>query len=405
MRPSRLCRALCLVLNLTAVPALLPAMAAAATASPAAPTPSAARPARLEPFERAYAFASALDCDLNDKGQAQEAVVLEIGTYVSVDEALRRADAVEGWRRGVVYAELAALLAKEQRAAEARRLIERGEAFRGTVQGWPNARIGAHLANAAAALGEVESAETEAARFAAGDRQYNGRPAATAAAALAAAGRHDEAFAKLKPLDGSKDQDEIWWRTMGYVEIGRRSSGETRARALAAAVASASDVPGWRSAEARELIARELRLAGLPERARAVLGDAEAVVRAQSDAALPVKGPLMAALAREWARLGEKDRARRLLVDGEAVVPSAILIERPVIYADLAAGAHVLGDPALTARYYDRALALTEALLNGRPRALAAVEICRSLGREDVPLDAATRARLDALFKGLKAPW
>ena len=53
----------------------------------------------------------------------------------------------------------------------------------------------------------------------------------------------------------------------------------------------------------------------------------------------------------------------------------------------------------------DTALAEAEGLVNARPRALAVVTVLRALGRNDVRLDDETRARLDALYANLRAPW
>ncbi len=75
------------------------------------------------------------------------------------------------------------------------------------------------------------------------------------------------------------------------------------------------------------------------------------------------------------------------------------------IDADLASGYWVAGDEANAKRLYGRALTRAEALENARPRALAVVEICRSMGREQVPASPETRARLDALYAGLRDPW
>jgi hypothetical protein len=56
-------------------------------------------------------------------------------------------------------------------------------------------------------------------------------------------------------------------------------------------------------------------------------------------------------------------------------------------------------------RLFDTALSEAESLVNARPRALAVVAVCRSMGRSGFELDEATRSRLDALFAGLKDPW
>jgi hypothetical protein len=86
-------------------------------------------------------------------------------------------------------------------------------------------------------------------------------------------------------------------------------------------------------------------------------------------------------------------------------VPRAPDIDRPALYAVVAASWQSVGDPGESRRLFDRAFEAAASLQNARPRALAVVEICRALGRARIPLDEATRWRLDALLAGLRAPW
>jgi hypothetical protein len=103
--------------------------------------------------------------------------------------------------------------------------------------------------------------------------------------------------------------------------------------------------------------------------------------------------------------LGKKERARELLNRVEALAPTVQPIERPAVYANAASSFALLGDAASAKRLYGIALDQAGSLVNSRPRALAVVEICRSMGRASVPLDNATRGRLDTLYSGLKDPW
>ncbi len=372
------------------------------------PTPNAApNPAAAAGFDCAFRFASRLDIDPKDKSAAQEAVVLEYGYYVSPDEALKRADLVDGWRRGVVYAETAILLARAGRVDEARVVLAKAEAYRQTVTGWQNPRIASHIGAGYAVLGDLAAADRMSALLAPTDRQYLGRPVSIAASALASAGDFDGAMARLDALAPEKDEDIAWWRARGYVDVAQapKLSAEQRLKALRAAQAAAAAIPGWRRMEALLAVAKEYAAIGRPIDARPVLESAERLAGAQSAQALPVKGPLLAEIARGWARAGDPARAGKLLAEGEKAAEVAMNIEQPAIDADLAAGYWVAGDPADAARLYDRALTRAEALENARPRALAVVEICRSIGREAVPMTPATRARLDALYAGLKDPW
>jgi hypothetical protein len=360
-----------------------------------------------EALDYGFRFASAIRVDPKDMGRAQESVVLDYVAAGALDAATARVDRVEGWRRGVVQADLAAALARAGRSEEAHALLTRADAQRRATEGWQERRVAAHVAQAQALLGELEPSRALAAELAAGDaQQYTGLPAATLASARAAAGDYDGAMVSLRSLDAEKDPEAAGWRTQGYLTVARQKGlpAGGRLEALDAARRSAEELPGWRQAEALGSLAEEYRLAGRSVRARAVLEEAEEIAR-QLPATMPVKGPILSSLAGGWARLGQKERASGLLEQAEAVAPSAMLIDRPGIMADIAATRQLTGDETGARRLFAQALAGTEALANARPRALAAVEVCRSLARSRRPLDASTRTQLDALLLGLKEPW
>ena len=235
---------------LLAIPSLT---AAAALAAAPAPESTPGAPA----FEQAFRFASAITVDPKDMALAQEGTVLDLGTAGALDRALTLTGRIDGWRRGVAYAELASMLAAAGRPDEARAAIASAEAVRTETTGWPNPRISQHVATAWASLGDVERAGGISSSAAPEDRQYLGRPTATLAAALGRSGRFDEAMATLAALDGQADPDVAWWRTWGYTELARLPSidGNKRQAALAAARRSSESIPGWREAAALEQVA------------------------------------------------------------------------------------------------------------------------------------------------------
>jgi len=73
--------------------------------------------------------------------------------------------------------------------------------------------------------------------------------------------------------------------------------------------------------------------------------------------------------------------------------------------ARIAAVTVKLPDAALAKSRFQEALTQTESLTNARPRALAAVGVCRALARAGIVPDADLSARLDALRRGLRSPW
>src|SRR5262245_40955822 len=202
-----------------------------------------------DPLAWAFQFASAIVSDPKDMGKAQEAVVWDYTSSARWADASAAAEKVEGWRRGTAYADLATALAKAGKKDEAKAAIAKAEAVRTTIQGWENPRIAAHVANAYAALGDLDKAGTLAGAVASEDaQQYAGRTVATKASALAAQGNAEAAEAELAQYKGTSDIDDVWWRTVGYVEIARQPTipREKRLAALEQARKAAGDVPGWR---------------------------------------------------------------------------------------------------------------------------------------------------------------
>jgi len=363
--------------------------------------------AGYEALEYGFRFASAIVSDEKDRSAAQQSVLLDLAELGGIEEAAARVSQVEGWRRGIVYADLGVHLAADGQKARARQMIDKAEEIANATEGWQKARVKAHVAQALGAVGEKQAAEGVAVEIAQADpKQYAARSVATVASGSASEPGFDDAMGKLDSLSADVDLEAAWWRTVGYASLARRGDlprGQ-RMKALEAARGSASAIQGWKQAEALESIAEEYRKQGEEKKARECLEAAQKIVRPLPETT-PVKAALMSNLARAWTRLGETKLPRELLAEAEPSVARAPLIERPALYASVASGFVALNDTASSKRLYDRALGEAEALVNARPRALAVVAICRSLGRQGQELDAATRGRLDSLLAGLKDPW
>jgi tetratricopeptide (TPR) repeat protein len=382
-------------------------MIAAALASPAsgAAQPSIPPPGK-EALDWAFRFASAIRSDPKDMGRAQEGVVQDYAFIGAMDEAIKKADLIEDWRKGTALADLAAAHAEAGRSEEARRLIGKAEAVRDKTEGWQGPRIDAHIAQALALLGEVGRSEKLSGELAANDTQYAGQAVATVSSGLAAKGDFEEAMERLDHFAPNGDYEAAWWKATGYLAIAKRDSltSEQRARALQSARLAADEIPGWKKAEALESIAEEMRAAGQAAKAREALEAAEPELLSVPTTS-SVRPALLSNLARTWARLGERDRAQRLIQNAEAGVKDTMITERPIVYANLASSLHAAGDVKGAKGMYQKAFSAASELANARPRALALVAICRTMGRSRMPLDESTRDRLAAFFSGLKAPW
>lgn len=359
-----------------------------------------------EGLDYAFRFATAIASDPKDRARAQEDVVRDLIALGEIDRAIERAARVEGWRQGVVYADIAAELARQGRKQEAASFVSRAEQVRGQTEGWQNPRISAHVAQARAVSGESEAAHDIVAKLAVEDAQYAGRATAILARSQAAKGEFETAMKTLEGLAGSSDADVAWWRASGYLAIAKdaRLKEDERRRALSGATQAAHAIPGWKQAEALQSIAGTLEEQGQRRQARTLLLEAEEIVLAQP-ATMPLRSALLSNLARSMRRSGEEGRSAALLRLAEKGVENADLIERPGLLASVASGYVDGGNQDEAKRLYGRSLDAAGALVNARPRALALVEICRSMGREKLSLDPATRERLDAMLAGLKEPW
>jgi tetratricopeptide (TPR) repeat protein len=377
-------------------------LAGAPQASPAAEVSPG-----MEALEYAWRFASAIHADPKDRAKAQQVVVHDTAALGALDEALAWADQMEGWRQGLAWTDLAEQLARAGRKEEAEALLERAIQLAESISGWQALRIEAHVAEVLASMGQLERSSRISRELAAGDpRQYAARSIAAVAAGHAARGEIDEATEMLRGLDVETDLHPTWWRTLGWLNVAGEldASPAERRAALLAARHSAEGVPGWKRAQALVLIAERFRQTGERELANEALEEAGEVLGG-SGLALPLGVPLTASVAREWARIGRKERARQLLARAEEAVPGSLLIERPLLYAEVASGYAVLGETRKARRLYDGALEAATSLVNARPRALAVVAICQVLGRNGSTLEEEVRGRLDALHEGLGDPW
>jgi tetratricopeptide (TPR) repeat protein len=361
----------------------------------------------LEALDYAFKFASAIETDPKDMSRAQYEVVQELNLREAHDEAHRKAEQIEGWRRGAAFADLAAAYAKAGRTAEARKLTESAERYAASIKGWQQKRILAHVAQATALLGDREKAFELAQDLAVNDpKQYAARSLATVAIGEARVGNFEQAMEPLSSLDGKGGIYETWWRTVGYLEVSKaeRLTREQQLRALDAAMKAAETIPNWKRIEALQMIGERAEELGNEQAAHAVLQQADALAR-PLPSTMPVKARLLSAVASGWARLGQKKPARELLSMAEMEIPATLVIDRPGLYAEVAGRNAEMGDDEEASRLYSKALSAAEGLENARPRALAVVEICRSMGRRGMALSASTRARLDGLYEGLGDPW
>jgi tetratricopeptide (TPR) repeat protein len=357
----------------------------------------------LESLDYAYQFASAIKPFPKDRAKAQEQLIRDYLDAGALSNAVEQTARIETWRRGVAHAEVAVFFARLGKAEEARKQIEQAQAVYERTESWPRGRIAAHIASAHAALGDLDKCKELAGRLA---KEEWIKTLLATVQLHAARGESELALAMLQPLEDAREFEFAVARTQGYLALARstRVSDEQRRTALDKARNSADRIAGWKRFEATEEVLVEFHRRGQTDKAKEILNALEAEAKpAQVEDHL--RSSLLVLFARSWAALGDADKARALLNEAKALAPSQEVISKPGAYAAVAAAYASLGDMTEAGRVYEEALASAEKLVNARPRALAVVEICRSMGRQRFDPGAETRARLDALLRGLKDPW
>jgi tetratricopeptide (TPR) repeat protein len=357
-------------------------------------------------YDFAWKFAAAIETAPKDRSMAMQSVVQDLATDGHLDLALAHVDAIEGWRKGTAMADLAIAMVEAGREDDALSLVKKAREHRNTIKGWQNPRIAAHIADALAFIGETSESEELAGKVATHDRQYTGRAAATVATGLARKGEFDEALSRLSKMEDNKDFYVSHWVTSGYIQIAGYDGldKKQRRKALESAARSSGNIAGWARAESiNEIAARYLDL-GEKQKAAELLEEAYNLVAPLSDTTT-VKAALLADLAITFGRAGKSERAVAILQEARPIIEQAMLTERPILVGKIAGGYAGIGGNARALEAYREALDLAGGLVNSRPRAMAIVAICRSMGRHLQSLDPKTASQLETLLGGLGEPW
>ncbi len=379
-----------------------PTWGAAALLALATGSPHPSRPA----LERAFGFATAIESDAKDRAMAQSAVALEALALEDGEQAAALADKVSGWQRGVLYAEIASWHAKAGRTEQARVFLAKAEEFARTQEGWQGPRIRAHVASALAALGDADGAHAISGDLAVNDRQYNGMAVVSNARLVARRSGFDAAMAEIKKTEQETDYEFALGRTSAYLELGQdaRYSSDQRLTALHAARATADEVAVWSRADLLVSAGTGFSKLHSEKDARESLDAATSLGRSLATTSM-VRAGVLSNVASAWIEEGEGARAREILNDAAAGLKDIQAIDRPEMLARIAAVTVKLPDAGLAKARFDQALTQASGLTNARPRALAAVGVCRALARAGIVPDAELSARLDALRRGLRSPW
>ncbi len=355
---------------------------ALAAATSCAPRPERrAAAAADDPLRAGWQFACAITNDAKDRATCQELVALAHLVRGECDKALELGERIENWRKGVVLAEAAAVLAEKGKTNAALERAGQAETLARAIQDWQRDRILVRVVKTKALLGREEEVSRWS-RFYGGNRDYRGEVVTYQALALAQQGLVTNALAALDGLADTTHLDVSSWRAHGYMllaKAGHLDAAQT-SNALAQAWAAAERIPGSKRWDVQMELAEAALARGEAALARMWLdGVSSNVLTGEIPAHL--KAPLTAKLAVRWGVLGQAERLAECERVAEPLIRQLQAIEQPALFAVLGEAWARLGDHQKASTYYEHALELAGQLTNLRPRAIACVDICLSLER------------------------
>lgn len=359
-----------------------------------------------DPFAWGFEFASALRTDEHDRGLTQANTLIAAAQRGRLDWVKQRAEQVTGWRRGLVYVELARQLWQRGEKDEAQHWLRKAEALGQQIQDWTGPRL---LATVSAALVEMGKHE-EGLRVAALTESPQERAALLPAGVMSLLdrGEVEKAFEAVESAGGVHPMEIRMAQARAYLAVARhpavRAEINQCRQAVERAVETAKKLPFDLYLDVVTEGAGILKDAGFAETARALVMDVETLLD-RPDIAADARAPYVVRLAEVWQRLGEAERARQLLDTGVQGMELTQDIDQPMVYAALIGGYVQVGEEAIARERFRRGLELSGDLINSRPRVLAIVELCRQMGLAGLSLRSEEQQLLQQLFERLGPPW
>lgn len=344
---------------------------------------SGRRPAAVsdDPLEAAWQFACAITNDPSDLAECQERVARAYLARGDYNTALKRGDQIANWRKAVVLAEAAALLAESGKTNAALERIVQAEAIARPIEDWQRDLILVRAVKAKALLGQVVEVG-RVSQFYQGNRDYRGEVAAYHALSLARGGQITNAFGILNGLAGATNLDVSGWCANGYLLLAKsgQMEGAQVSDAFAQAWVAAEQCPGWQRMDVQLGLVESAAACGQADLARSWL---DAVTSNVLTGRVPshIKPPLLSQLSVRWGLLGQAERVAECARVADPLIRQLQSIDQPAPLALLGEAYVRLGDKPRGLSYYEQAMTVTEGLINRRPRAMACVAICLSLER------------------------
>jgi hypothetical protein len=351
-----------------------------------APESAPAQPDRVLPpaLARAWAFASAIENDDKDRGKYREKVVQAIVETGDLPAAAAFAEKIENWRRGVAFADIALEMMKVQdvQTNAVRDLLVRANLEMIRAEDWRRDRIRMHMAQVWAMSGEQTKIEALQTLYVEADEVA--RIEMSRAIGEARAGDLAAALRRLDAMAEKPTYYDVLWRVEAYRFLAdvTENKDDDLTGLFERAWDAAEAIPGYRREEIRlDMLAQMV--------SRSVAADAvaawlEEVAGRVKTPGLPghIQGMLLGQTARVYGVRKDPDAVQALLDLAEPLMDEGMMaFERPEIRSMFAEAFALAGDAARAKTQFAAALDTTVHLVNPRPRAIAATEICLAMQR------------------------
>lgn len=369
---------------------------------------------QVELLDLAFRTASAIPLEphVKSRSQAQDAVVaacLELGQPA---QALRCLEAIENWRRGAGYADLAFYCAQNGPVGNVQRYLDLAQRAaenptEQNPQSWQKDRILVKIARTHAWLGRTELA---AALEAGVVESESGKVDAVEAMHLVA----DDFDAELASLDhvlAGSSFDQVRNALDACAQLFDRFYDDEQKRAQAEQRIKTSwqgKLPGLIRLELLMQLARFALDHGDQEKALELVQDARARLEG-SNVGLEHQIPLQARLAGLQFEAGDEAQAKRelggVLATFDAEHEKIAIVFRAATLRPLAEVHHSIGESATALTLYKRTVEVGSQNPNARPRAEDLSATCLSMALHGVEPDAHLARRLAAIHAQLGEPW
>lgn len=379
----------------------------ASTGAAATADISTAKPFQAELLD--LGFEAALEIPVNpherDRARVQEVVATTAFRLGLKTRSAAMANQIANWRKGVVFAELAADAARAGRSEAAETFSRYARNAIAGAQQWQSDRVLAKLAEAQVALGKVSEAIESEKKFGEGEKGK-----VTAVLAAQSDSDFDAVLSEAERAIATGNFELTANALEICARLGERSDADaarwSRIESLAA---------NAKGKVAREIHIRAyLRLADArianksPEAALALVDLAKALrdeVRWTPDAELPITADIarrLAASGRSEAAVAELEKGIASFAANEKLVPDVFRAGALCAAAEAFAA---MGDAPRALEVYRLAVEAGALNPNARPRAEDLATTTASLARAAVEPDAAMWARLREIRAGLTDPW